>query len=769
MIYLVAVLMLGAGDTSLLPNGGFEEVYPSHWITETWGGRGDFIYPSPGREGSHAVGIRSTDGADCAWTTELAVAPFSRYRLTGWIKTREVTPLTGKGALLNLHERSEASEALTGTRDWTEVSLEFETGDTTDPVQINCLFGGWGLAKGEAWFDDIRLERLGRKDIAMNVTIDATARKAPLNKLIYGQFIEHLGRCIYGGIWAEMLEDRKFYTAAGHDESPWHSVADPEDVWMDTAEPYVGEHTTVIELRGDGEMRGIMQAGLGVEAGMEYVGRVVLSGDGHAQTIDIALIWDDDPDARETITIENPLNQFEKIPLHFTAGATTDNAQLRITGRGDGSFKVAAVSLMPGDNVHGMRADTLALLKELDAPIYRWPCGNFVSGYNWKDGIGDRDKRPPRKNPAWQGIEHNDFGIHEFLAYCAELGTEPLIVVNSGQGDAGLAVEEMQYVVGGADTAMGQLRAENGQTEPWDVKYWGVGNEMYGDWQLGHMPLEKYTEKHNQFAIAMRDVREDIVIVGVGATGPWSETMLANCADHMDLLSEHFYCGEKEDLIAHVRQIPEAIRHKAENHRRYLATIPALKDKFIPIALDEWNYWYGPHAYGELGTRYFLKDGLGIAAGIHEFARNSDIMQMANYAQTVNVIGAIKTTKRDAAFETTGLVLKLYRREFGNVPVEVTGERGPLDVAAAWTADNSAFTIAIVNPLDDELAVPVTITGAELASKGRRWTIAGADPMAYNTPGEPMKVEFIEDEVEFIDKTLNVPAYSASVFRFGRK
>ena len=140
----------------------------------------------------------------------------------------------------------------------------------------------------------------------------------------------------------------------------------------------------------------------------------------------------------------------------------------------------------------------------------------------------------------------------------------------------------------------------------------------------------------------------------------------------MDFMSEHFYCREKPSVYEHVRQIPDAIRRKAEAHREYRKTIgEQLKGKNIRIAMDEWNYWYGPHVFGELGTRYFLKDALGIAAGINEYARQSDIVFMANYAQTVNVIGCIKTTKTAAAFATTGLVLKLYRKHFGQIPVEV--------------------------------------------------------------------------------------------------
>ncbi|MBI5095999.1 MAG: hypothetical protein HZB26_26630 [Candidatus Hydrogenedentes bacterium] len=381
------------------------------------------------------------------------------------------------------------------------------------------------------------------------MSIDAGKSATPISKYVYGQFIEHLGHCIYNGIWAEMLEDRKFYCAVGDKESLWKVVGDGAIV-MDTSHPYVGAHSPAIPAG-----HGIVQEGLGLLAGRDYIGRIVLAGAGDVK---VSLIWGSASEDRQTVSIDGLRDAFQKHDLRFTAKASTDTARFEITG--SAPFRIGAVSLMPSDNVEGLRADVLALLKELDAPIYRWPGGNFVSGYDWRDGLGDPDLRPPRKNPAWRGVEHNDFGLHEFLRFCAILGTDPYIVVNSGQGDVQLARDEVEYVVGAASTPQGKLRARNGHTDPWCVEWWGVGNEMYGDWQLGHMPLGEYVKKHNQFADAMRAVDPKMKLIGVGATGEWSEAMLAQCSDHMNLLSEHFYCQDKPDVVEHVRQIPENVK-----------------------------------------------------------------------------------------------------------------------------------------------------------------------------------------------------------------
>jgi len=241
-----------------------------------------------------------------------------------------------------------------------------------------------------------------------------------------------------------------------------------------------------------------------------------------------------------------------------------------IAATGKGLLRIGTASLMPADNVKGFRADTLQLLRELNSPVYRWPGGNFVSGYNWRDGIGDRDTRPPRKNPAWKGVEHNDVGIDEFMLLCRLLGAEPYIAVNSGLGDVRSAADEVEYVNGAATTPMGQVRARLGQPAPYACRFWSIGNEMYGDWQLGHVPLAAYQEKHNEFARAMRAVDPTLTLVGVGAVGPWTEGMLTNCADNMGLISEHFYCQEGPGLMGHVAQIPRQIKRIAEAHRKYL-------------------------------------------------------------------------------------------------------------------------------------------------------------------------------------------------------
>ncbi len=769
-----------AGE-NLVSNPAFEvtrDGQPQGWTTHTWSGNGEFALVDDGRDGTRGVRITSTDGGDLAWQTTAPVRPGGVYRLSGWTRTVGMEPGSGRGALLNVHQMpASATAAVCGTSDWTCVESIVRAGGR-ESITVNCLFGGWGRSTGTATYDDIRLEELDLSNFKPEVVIRAHRERAPIHPFIYGQFIEHLGRCIYGGIWSEMLEDRKFYFPIEADyrpyraepqdramqfpvvaRSPWQIIGDPAGVSMVREDSFVGDHTPLLQPGA-----AIQQNDLGIVAGEKYTGYIWLKSPGAARaTVTLS-------GAHGDAAIADVGRTYEKHEFSFVADDSTNEASLRITVS-DGPVYVGTISLMPADNISGMRKDTLALIKQLDAPIYRWPGGNFVSGYNWRDGIGDRDRRPPRKNPAWTGVEHNDFGIDEFLEFCRIVGTEPLIAVNDGFGDSYSAAQEVQYCNAGTDTIGGRWRAANGHPEPYGVKYWCIGNEMYGNWQLGYMQFHHYVLKHNDFAEKMLAVDPHLTLVAVGNVGDWSQGMLRHCADQMDLISEHFYCGAMDDVINHVQQTTNNVRRIAEAHRAYRRQIPRLAGKNIRIAMDEWNYWYDHdrYVYGELGTRYRHRDALGIAAGLHEYFRQSDIIEMANYAQTVNVIGCIKTTKTDAFLATTALPLMLYRRHFGAVPVELDGDFGvlALDVAAAWTEKRDALTIGVVNPNAAEVTLRADIEGADVGEDGAVWQVATSDPNAYND-AQNQRVGIVSGQFQF-DGRLRVPAFGIALFRLETK
>jgi alpha-N-arabinofuranosidase len=284
-----------------------------------------------------------------------------------------------------------------------------------------------------------------------------------------------------------MIKDRKFYYSVNesfigdpNDKSPWHVTSIGTIVKMDTIHAFVGKHSPRIDLNGQMNS-GIAQEELTLRQGKSYSGRIILSGS-DSIVVKVSLIWGSGPEDRQTIIINKLTQGYTPTPLQFNITANTDNGCLEIIGEGRGSFYVGTVLLMPIDNIQGMRADVINLLKQLNATVYRWPGGSFVNGYNWRLAIGDRDKRIPTINHSYwsEQIESNDFGLDEFMLMVRMLGAQPYIAVSAmNNGDEQMAAEEVEYLNGSTTTPMGKIRAMNGHPLPYGVRFWGVGNEAY--------------------------------------------------------------------------------------------------------------------------------------------------------------------------------------------------------------------------------------------------------------------------------------------------
>jgi alpha-N-arabinofuranosidase len=607
----------------------------------------------------------------------------------------------------------------------------------------------------------------------LRAVVEAGEARAPISPYLYGQFLEHIGDIINHGLWAELLDDRKFYFPVADTVQPaprfgrpagprWGAIGPLAGIVMDTANAFVGAHSPRIILNGD-EPRGMWQAGLPVERGKSYVGRIVLSGDTAAR-VAVSLVWGSAVTDRETYTIGPLAADYVTYPLSFTAGADTT-----------GSVRVGAVSLMPGDNVGGFRREMVVALRSLHSGVYRFPGGNFVSGHDWRNAVGDRDRRPPTMDPAWHAVQPNDVGTDEFMTLCALLGVEPYITVNAGFGDARSAAELVEYTNGSAETAMGRLRAANGHPKPYGVKFWGVGNEAWGSWQMGAMSLDQFVLKNNEFAVAMRAVDPTIVLIASGAMpdamtgsgesqkrtgriipedlGPadWTGGLFLHSLDYMDMISEHYYSyanrrfdvttgksvplDPTELLVDWMRRPANHVKIKVEAYEHYLEIMPALRDKRVPIAMDEWAYsGVAPNSYKVVPA---------YAWAFHEMFRHSDLYQMANFTFATSLVSATRTA---AVLNPAGLLFKLYRDHFGTVPVTVSGNAPqsapkyapggeepntnagsptyPLDVAAAWTSDRQALTVAVINPTDSPQTLELAFDGVRFAGNGMVWRMA---------------------------------------------
>jgi alpha-N-arabinofuranosidase len=663
---------------------------------------------------------------------------------------------------------------------------------------------------------------------SVHATIDASKTGAPISKYIYGQFLEHIGGIVNNNIWAEMLEDRKFYypitshppaepagpawrrTALRH----WMPVGTDEFVTMDANKPYTGEHTPLVGLDKK-EPHGFQQSGLAVRKGKAYTGRIVLAGTPGAM-VKVTLVWGNAASDRQTVVISKLGPSYVKSPLHFQAQADSDNARLEIVGTGSGAFHVGAVSLMPANNVNGFRAEVIAALKQLHSGVYRFPGGNFVSGHEWRDAIGDPDKRPTIMDPVWHAVQPNDVGTDEFVTLCRLLDVEPYVTVNAGFGDAWSAAQLVEYANGAITTPMGKLRAANGHPKPYHVKFWGVGNEPWGEWQLGFMPVAQWELKHNMFAKAMRKVDPTIKLIAGGAMpdamagsaqakrlngqivpdylspADWSGNLLAHCLDNIDLLSEHYYSssdmhldlktGKKvnigpQPLVEWERAPATQVRVKYEHYQEYLKRIPGLRAKPVPIAIDEWAYMGGgPNSYKVVPA---------YAWAFHEMFRHSDLYQLGAFTFATAMMSESRT---DAVLNPTGLLFKMYREHFGTVPVEVSGDSPqpkpiypaggdqpavnpgsdtyPLDVSAAWSDDHKTLTFAVLNPSDSEQSLNISINGAKLSNQGHLWRMAPSSVDATITVGQKPGVEVEEQELTSVPDTMSVPPFSVNIYSF---
>src|SRR3989449_118745 len=281
----------------------------------------------------------------------------------------------------------------------------------------------------------------------------------------------------------------------------------------------------------------------------------------------------------------------------------------------------------PLADARGFRRDVLDAARPLRIPILRWPGGNFVSGYHWLDGVGPRDKRPRRSELAWYAEESNRFGTDEFIEYCRVLGAEPFICVNMGSGTMDEAQAWVEYCNGTGNTSWANLRRQHGHPDPYRVRYWGLGNEMYGGWQIGNMNAHDYVKKARAFAMVMKRTDPSIQLIGCGQNGwsEWDEITLGGLAELIDFHSIHLYTGGP-DHYATVFQ-----SHQAE---RAIRICSALIERVrhaqriahpIHIAFDEWNVWWRTRSHedrvGGVEERYNLSDALAVAASCDEAGR----------------------------------------------------------------------------------------------------------------------------------------------------
>jgi len=457
----------------------------------------------------------------------------------------------------------------------------------------------------------------------------------------------------------------------------------------------------------------------------------------------------------------------------------------------------------PQADEHSFRKDVLNLVRELRVPIIRYPGGNFVSGYNWEDGIGPRQQRPRRLELAWRMVETNEIGIDEFVAWAKKAGSEVLQAVNLGLRGADAARNLVEYCNHPGGTYWSDLRIRNGSREPHRIKTWCLGNEMDGAWQIGTKTAEEYGRIACETAKVMKWVDPSIELVACGSSGgvlptfpQWEATVLDHTYEHVEYISLHTYYALREDSLG-------TYLARSLNMDHFIKTVAATCDmvkakkrsnKTIYLSFDEWNVWYHSNeadrkiepwsvAPAQLEDHYTFVDALVVGCMLITLLKNSDRVRIACLAQLVNVIAPILTAPGGAAIRQTifypFLHASLYGRgkamrllidspkyqdkEFGDVPF--------LESIAVWNEADETLTIFAVNRHQTESLV----LGSDLRSfAGYRplehLVLEHSDPHARNTLAEPEAVRpHARGDARLTngELTATLPALSWNVIRLG--
>ncbi len=428
----------------------------------------------------------------------------------------------------------------------------------------------------------------------------------------------------------------------------------------------------------------------------------------------------------------------------------------------------------PHADPYGCRADVLDHLRQLDMTVVRYPGGNFVSGYHWRDGIGPVDQRPTVRELAWNSVERNRFGTDDFLGLCERMSWTPMLAVNLGTGGPEEARDLVEYCNGQTGTSVADLRADHGHPDPYGVRLWCLGNEMDGPWQLGHVPAEAYAERALSAAQLMQGVDPTVETVVCGSSTPdlpsyleWDRTVLECLGDRADYLSVHRYVNNLADdtpeFLASGHSVDLQIE-QADAVCRY-AQGRSRSAKRPYICFDEWNVWYkdletdghgefAPHLIEEV---YNLEDALVVAGFLNSFIRHADAVKIANLAQVVNVIAPLVTQGNDLLVQSIFHSFRMVSQRRHGVslrtvvdgPTYPTRAHGAVPVIdASAILDGDTLHVFAVNRSVDQVApVEIDIAGASVSTPLDAELLTGARPKsanAFNAVPEVVAEEYTE-------------------------
>jgi alpha-L-arabinofuranosidase len=439
---------------------------------------------------------------------------------------------------------------------------------------------------------------------------------------------------------------------------------------------------------------------------------------------------------------------------------------------------------------HGYRKDVLQAIKDLGITILRWPGGNFASNYTWYDGIGPKNLRPARLDLAWADVESNRFGTDEFLKYTELVGAEPYICVNLGLGTIDDARFWVEYTNSKQQTKWANERRKNGRDAPYNVKYWALGNEIDGPWQMGHKNADDYAKFALEAAKAMKATDPSIKLVASGSSNysadwrVWNRTVIQTLRNQIDYIALHTYINNRandfERYLGTAQQNIDLYIESTANQIKEVMTGPNPRPIFI--AYDEWNVWYRTGNAQKLEEVYNFEDAVAIGGFFNAFFRRADIVKMANLAQLVNVIAPIMANKDGLFLQPIYFPIVEFGKQRNNTAVDsfVTSptyrlpdravEAGYLDVSTTWNAASREIFVNVVNrSAAKDLRTTIVTQDRTPEPAVSVWEMNHADLKATHTYGDDKKVRPVtrSANVTVTENSFSYtfPAHSLTVLR----
>jgi len=547
------------------------------------------------------------------------------------------------------------------------------------------------------------------------VQIDLRKAGPVISPLLFGHNIEHTRRCVWQGLSAQLLQNRKF--AGEPDENGvafgWRAIGRTNVRFsLDKRTYFAARGSQKIRMLTNGAPCGIAQPGLPLKKGAEYRLRLLLKVD-RSMRVQVSLRGTRGKKTYFQIGTGISPGRWAEKEFVFIAPATDRKAVLEITFNRAGALWVGAASLLPADSYRGMREDVIKKLRRISAPYLRWPGGNFSGDYCWRHGLLAADKRPPLK-AHWpdtlkytNGYDFHEINTDDFIALCRRLGSEPSITIDISHTTPEEAAAWVEYANGSPSTPWGRRRARRGYKKPYGVKYWSIGNEIWGYWMPSHCSAGKYARKAKDYVRAMKRVDPSIIIIGSGhglisgkTSIRWDKRVLAELGGDMDYLSLHNYTREmktttgaegKKEFTRVVEDPTRGVLKRLRRERR-LAKKHAPPGSSVKLSLDEWNVWAA--WFRKVG----VAEGIYVASMLNMFCREAGKlgMDLNAYFEPINE-GAIDVGCFSARLTAVGRIFELFRVHHGNRLAKLTSSEEGFDATASITVDGKRAFITVVN------------------------------------------------------------------------